>query len=45
MKASSVISAVTKGVGALTIIAVACVAGMLAYASVKVPRTGRKINA
>ena len=42
MKASKVLSTVTKGVGAATL--VAAVAGMLAYASVKVPRTGRSIH-
>lgn len=44
MKASKVLSAVTKGVGAVTLVAGAIVAGMLAYASVKVARTGRGIH-
>ena len=43
MKASKVLSTVTKGVGAVTLVA-AIVAGMLAYASVKVPHTGRSIH-
>lgn len=45
MKAKTVVSSVMKGVGALTLVAAACVTGMLAYASVKVPRTGRSIHA
>lgn len=44
MKATKVLSTVTKGVGAITLVAAALVAGMLAYASVKVPRTGRGIH-
>ena len=44
MKASKVLSTVTKGVGAVTLVAAAIVAGMLAYASVKAPRTGRSIH-
>lgn len=34
-----------KGVGALTIVAATLVAGTLAYASIKVPRPGRKNHA
>ncbi len=45
MKATKVLSTVTKGVGAATLVAAALVAGMLAYASIKVPRTGRSIHA
>ncbi|MEI3376650.1 MAG: hypothetical protein V8R08_02220 [Coriobacteriales bacterium] len=44
MKATKVLSTVTKGVGAATLVAAALVAGMLAYASIKVPRTGRSIH-
>ncbi len=44
MKATKVLSTVMKGVGAITLVAAALVAGMLAYASVKVPRTGRGIH-
>lgn len=44
MKATKVLSTVTKGVGTITLVAAALVAGMLAYASVKVPRTGRGIH-
>lgn len=44
MKATKVLSTVTKGVGAATLVAAAVIAGMLAYASIKVPRTGRGIH-
>lgn len=42
MKATRIASTVVTGIGALTIVAATIVAGTLAYASIKVPRTGRK---
>lgn len=41
MKASNVASMILKGAGLLSITAAAVIAGTLAFASIKVPHTGR----
>lgn len=44
MKASSVFSTITKGLGIATLAAAAVIVGVCAYASVKVPRSERSFH-